>query len=277
MKVEKPSFAIFIVSGGVGASGEQLVQTVLAQFPQSEVKVQLVANVRQMEQIEGALRSAQACQGIVVHTLVDAGLRAGLIQAAQRLGVIEIDLMGPLLDHLSEALGEKPVEQPGLYRKLNQSYFERVAAIEYTLAHDDGKHPEGWRQADALILGVSRTGKTPLSLYLSMLGWRIANFPLVPEIPLPAALDEVDNRRVIGLDIDAAQLQQHRMKRQRQLGAPGQSAYADLAAIYEELEEARRIFRRRGFWVINVTDKPIESCADEVIRLLSMAARDVSR
>jgi regulator of PEP synthase PpsR (kinase-PPPase family) len=177
--------------------------------------------------------------------------------------------MGPLLERLSAVYGVQPAGHPGLYRQLNQAYFQRVAAIEYTMAHDDGKNPEDWPQADVLILGVSRCGKTPLSLYLSVLGWRAANYPLVSGLEPPGVLMAVDPGRVVGLDIDAWQLLQHRQRRQSQLGAPGQSAYTNPEAIETELEEARRLFRRLGCAVIRVTDKPVESAADEVIRLLS--------
>jgi len=184
--------------------------------------------------------------------------------------------MGPLLDHLSKLTGIQSKGHPGLYRSLNMAYFERMAAIEYTMAHDDGKNPPGWDQADALILGVSRTGKTPLSLYLSVLGWQIANYPLVPEINPPLELTKIDPKRVVGLDIEVWQLTQHRKRRQEKLGAPGPTQYTDPEAIQVELEEARRLFRRNGFKVINVTDKPVESSADDVIRLVRRKKRPLS-
>lgn len=267
--MKPPLPPIYIVSGGAGASAEQVVQTVLAQFQGLTPEVILTPHVRQMEEIEDVLQAARARNGTVVHTLVDARLRQGLIERAAALGVVAIDLMGPLLERLSAVFGVQPAGHPGLYRQLNQAYFNRIAAIEYAMAHDDGKNPEDWAQADVLIVGVSRCGKTPLSLYLSVLGWRAANYPLVPGLEPPPQLFDLDPLRVVGLDIDAWQLLQHRQRRQSHLGAPGQSDYTSLSAIEDELEAARRFYRKWGFVVINVTDKPLETTADEVIRLLS--------
>jgi regulator of PEP synthase PpsR (kinase-PPPase family) len=256
---------IYLVSGGVGASGEQLVHTVLAQFPEHEVPVVIVPRVRDIDQVEQVVTQAAEDGGTIVHTLVDRRLGQALIRLADERGVVSIDLMGDLLSRLSEVLGQEPVGRPGLYHQLHQAYFERVAAIEFAMAHDDGKHPEGWSQAEIVLVGVSRVGKTPLSMYLSVLGWRVANVPLVVELPPPPELFELDHRRVVGLMIDAGQLVAHRQQRQRRLGAPGPSRYTDPLAIYEELEAARQVFKRGRFPIIDVTDQPIEATADEVI------------
>jgi [pyruvate, water dikinase]-phosphate phosphotransferase / [pyruvate, water dikinase] kinase len=261
---------ILIISGGAGASAEQLIHTVLAQFPDSPVQVLTVSNVRFASQIDEAVDQARALGATLVHTLVDPGLRAHLVAQSQKQAVTEIDLMGPLIDQLAQATGQEPLSQPGLYRKLNKAYFERVAAIEYTIRHDDGQHPEAWPQAEVLLLGVSRSGKTPLSLYLSVLGWRAANLPLVPGLNLPAELFQIERRRVLGLKIEAGQLVAFRQQRQQRLGVSGPSDYTNLEKIYEELEYAAKIYRQNGFTTIQVTDKPIESVADEVIRLISI-------
>jgi regulator of PEP synthase PpsR (kinase-PPPase family) len=165
---------IFILSGGIGSSGEQLVNTVLAQFPGASVKLVMVGSIRQPEQILATLAQARVAGGMVVHTLVETPLRSLLAQEAQRMGVTAVDLMGPLIQWLAQALGREPLGKPGLYRQLNRQYFERVAAIDFTMAHDDGKNPEGWEQAEFVLVGVSRVGKTPLSLYLAVLGWKVA-------------------------------------------------------------------------------------------------------
>jgi hypothetical protein len=144
-----------------------------------------------------------------------------------------------------------------------------VAAIEYSMAHDDGKDPEGWEQADLLLMGVSRVGKTPLSLYLSVLGWKAANYPLVLGIDPPQALQGIDHGRVIGLTIEPGQLVAFRLERQRRMGTGGAGSYSDPQSVLEEVEFAKKFYRWQGFTVIDVTDKPIESTADEVIRLIS--------
>src|SRR5690606_33276385 len=150
----------YIVSGGVGASGEQLIYTILAQFPDNQVPVITRGSMRQVEQIEEVVEQAQSSGGAIVHTLVEAPLRAAMIDLARERGVPAFDLMDPVLDWLSEALGQVPLGQPGLYRQLHRDYFERVSAIEFTMDHDDGKNPAGWSQAEIVLTGVSRTGKT---------------------------------------------------------------------------------------------------------------------
>jgi regulator of PEP synthase PpsR (kinase-PPPase family) len=264
----KPS-PIYIVSGGVGASGEQLVYTVLAQFPESRVPVITVGHVRQPEQIEAVVAQASVTRGTIVHTLVDGQLRSYLVQLAQERGVVAIDLMGALVSRLTDLLGQEPAGHPGLYRQLRQDYFERVASIDFAMAHDDGRRPEGWPLADIILVGPSRVGKTPLGMYLSVLGWKVANVPLVMGLAPPAELFQLDPRRVIGLTIEPGQLLGHRQQRQRRLGAPGPTAYTDPATIYEEVEAARQVFKQGGFSAIDVTDKPIEASADEIIALIT--------
>ncbi len=260
---------IFIVSGGVGSSGEHLVNTVLAQYPEAQVNVTTVGSVRQAEQVLETLTLAQAQGGLVVHTLVEKPLRDLLMHEAYSRGVRAVDLTGPLFDWLTPVLGQQPLGRPGMYRQLHSQYFERVAAIDYTMAQDDGKNPAGWPEADVMLVGVSRVGKTPLSLYLAVLGWRVANYPLVPQLPVPESLFELDPQRVFGLTIDYSQLLTFRLQRQTHLGVTGSSAYVDPEAVEDELRQAKRIFRRGGFQIIDMTDKTIEMGADEIQRRMS--------
>jgi regulator of PEP synthase PpsR (kinase-PPPase family) len=264
---------VYLVSGGTGASGEQLVHTVLAQFPECQVQVITVPRVRHKEQIEDVVAKARATAGTIVHTMVDARLRHILTQLAREQDVVCIDLMGDLLSRLAETLQQEPIGRPGLYRQLHHAYFERVAAIEFAMTHDDGQNRDGWPQAEIVLTGVSRVGKTPLSMYLSVLGWKVANVPLVKGISLPSELFQLDRRRVIGLSIDPSQLVIHRQQRQRRLGTPGPSAYTDPTAIYEELEVAQRVFQQGRFTVVDVTDKPIETSADEIIERVTRQLR----
>ena len=259
---------IYIVSGGGGASGEQLVRTILAQFPDNQLPVKIVSRVRQVGQIENVVAKAAASGGSIVYTLVDDHLQDVLNRVAAEQNVVAFDLMGDLLSYLSRVLGREPVRQPGLYQHLHRAYFERIKAIEFAVAHDDGGRVDDWPLAEIVLLGASRVGKTPLSVYLSVLGWRVANVPLILNIPPSPKLFDLDHRRVIGLDIAPGQLVSHRQQRQRRLRIPGASAYVDPPKIYEELEAARQIFRQGGFTTIDVTDKPIEVTADEITNLI---------
>ncbi len=263
---------VYVVSGGVGASGEQLVQTVLAQFPDNTVPVITVGNVRQATQIKRVVAQAKQAGGIVVHTLVDDHLRRTLIDLARDEDVAAIDLMGPLLSRLEGMLKCKAAGQPGLYRQFHRAYFERVSAIEFTMAHDDGQQRAGWSQADIVLAGVSRSGKTPLSMYLAVLGWKVANIPLVPEVPPPPELFKLDRQRVIGLTIRPDQLIVFREQRYALLGLSAPIDYINPRRIGEEVQAALRVFRRGRFTVIDVTDKPIETSADEIIKLIESRA-----
>lgn len=274
MNAHSFSHTIYIVSGGVGAVGEQLVHTILPQFPEKTVNVITVPNVLFTSQIDEVIERAKFSDATLVHTLVDPELRGYMVKLADEQGLVAIDLMGELLDRLEDVLAQPPLGQPGLYRKLNKAYFDRIGAIEYTVAHDDGRNPETWSQADMLLTGVSRVGKTPTSLYLSVLGWKVANQPLVPGLEPPAKLQTIDPQRAIGLTIEAGQLLALRQLRQRRLGAPGASNYVDPQCIFEELEWAAEIFKRLRISTIDVTDKPIESTANELIRLITRRFKD---
>jgi [pyruvate, water dikinase]-phosphate phosphotransferase / [pyruvate, water dikinase] kinase len=259
---------LYVVSGGVGASGEQLVQTVLAQFPDHHMPVITVGNVRQVTQLKRVIAQVKQTGGTIAHTLVDDRLRATLIDLAHAEDVVAIDLMGQLLSRLESVLQRKALGQPGLYRQFHSAYYERVSAIEFAMAHDDGQHPTGWPQADIILTGVSRSGKTPLSMYLAVLGWKVANIPLVPEVPPPPEMFKLDRQRVIGLTIRPDQLIIFREQRYRQLGVPVPMDYVNPRRLGEEIQAALRVFKRGHFTVIDVTDKPIETSADEIIKLI---------
>jgi len=260
---------VYIVSGGSGASGQQIVETVLAQFPTTQLPVIVRNYVRNLKQVESVVKEAEADGGTVVHTLVEGGLREALIRLGRKHGVATIDLMGPLLEQVAGMTGAKPLEQPGLYRELRKDYFDRVEAIDFAVYHDDGGGPDGIPSADVVIIGVSRCGKTPLSMYLAVHGWKVANIPIIKDIPLPGELSRVDRRRVIGLSIEHQRLVEHRKKREEHMGRVGTTAYSSPSAVFEELEVARRVYREGGYYVVDVTDKPIELTAAEIIKYIT--------
>lgn len=261
---------VYVVSGGVGYCGEQLVRTVLAQFPEADVPIVTAPFVRRRDQLDEIIRQAAAAGGTVVHTLVSGSMRQALVERTEALGVSQIDLMGPLLTRLHETIQQEPLGLPSLYRQRHDSQLERIAAINYTLLHDDGLHPEGWSQADVLLLGVSRVGKTPTSIYLAVMGWKVANLPLVKDMRPPPELYQIDRRRVVGLTIGLEELMAHRQWRQRQFGHQiGGEEYTGARDISDELEFTDRLFRRGGFRVVDVTQKPVEAIAGEVVASIS--------
>jgi regulator of PEP synthase PpsR (kinase-PPPase family) len=258
---------IYVVSGGVGASGEQIVRTALAQFDAPHMPVVIMPHIRHPGEVERIVAEAGGAGGTIVHTFVDPHLRQWMLDVAQAHQVPAFDLLGPLIDHLAALLGQQPRGQPGRYRQLHAASFARVEAIEWTLAHDDGQKPYDWPAAEIVLAGISRVGKTPTSIYLAVLGWKVANVTLVPPLAPPPELLRLDRRRVVGLSIDPVQLVFHRRGRQRRLDLPLGSAYIDPEQVMAELAAAQAIFRHAGFRTIDVTDKAIEHIADEVLAL----------
>ncbi len=261
---------VYVVSGGTGSSGEQVVNTVLAQFQEIKVPVIIVGSVYVRGQIENIVAQAGQTGGTIVHTLVDERLRDTLTALAHDHNVAEVDLMGPLMHRLKLVLNREPLGRPGLYRKLHEPYFMRIAAIEYTLDHDDGQKPEEWNKADIVLVGVSRSGKTPLSVYLSVLGFKTANCPVVPKVSVPDELFGLDPERVFGLVIDPERLLKIRSQRIAPYGVSDRMHYADPATVEEELRAAGKVFRKGGFHIIDMTDKTLEACAAEIIRRMSI-------
>jgi regulator of PEP synthase PpsR (kinase-PPPase family) len=256
---------IYVVSGGMGTSGEQLVRTALAQFEDGAAPVVVIPRVSREDQITEVVAQAESTGGLVVHTLVDPDLRASLVELARESNIVALDLMGPLLLQLSGLLKQQPQGKPGLYRQLREDYFRRIEAIEFTVAHDDGRYPHELEKADIVVTGLSRVGKTPLSMYLAMQGWKVANVPLVKEIEPPEQLFEIDSSRVVGLTLGPDQLSSHRRRRKQELGVTEKMAYTDPREIFAEVEFAREVFKRGRFATVDITDKPIEETAKEVV------------
>ena len=260
---------IYIVSGGKGLAGDAVVQSVLIQFPNNKVPVIIVPDVLNQEKMNDIISKVLITNGVIVHTMVDPEARKMLIDSCVQSGVNHIDLVGDLSDFLSNLLNTKPISKPGLYRLSNIAYFQRVEAIDFTLKVDDGQNPEKINQADIILTGVSRTGKTPLSVYLAMFGWKVANVPIVPGIEPPEGLFKADPGRVFGLNISSVYLIAQRANRVKSLHMDEDTDYINTRKVGEELAYARRIFERGGFTEIQITNKPIESSANEILNILT--------
>jgi len=273
-KIDPP---IYVFSGGKGLPANSLIRSVLVQFPENKIPVKIIPDITDMASLEKGIRKVSGSGGILVHTLLDKKLKDILVSRCKEIGIREIDLVGKLISHISGTLKQEPINEPGLYRKMNLEYFDRIEAIEYTIASDDGLSPKSIYDADIVLTGVSRTGKTPTSMYLAMLGWKVANVPLVQGIEPPEDLFLVDSNRVFGLDISTNRLVSHRIKRLSDFGFADSNEYTEPRSIRRELDYAYSIFRRGGFTVIEVTNKPIESVANEIIEVLSLQFNEQSR
>ena len=222
-----------------------------------------------METLERILLKAREREAMVVATIVDSDLRVYLLNRSMQLGIRCIDVLFPLLESLSLMLGQEPSAEPGKLRRMNANYFRRVWAIEYTVRHDDGQSLADIGEADIVLTGVSRTSKTPISMYLALKGFKVANVPLVPHTRLPPELTEVDQNRVVALIIDPERLSEIRTARVKALGSEGDGNYANQSKIFEELEWAQEIFSQNRKWpVLNVTGRAVEETAVEIEKII---------
>jgi [pyruvate, water dikinase]-phosphate phosphotransferase / [pyruvate, water dikinase] kinase len=260
---------LYVVSGGKGLAGNSVLQSVLIQFPENNVPVFVVPDVVSQEKVEEVIARAIETGGAIVHTMVVPGIREIIKRLCKEKNVRNFDLVGDLSDYISEMLDEKPVSIPGLFRMANREYFNRIEAIEFTMAHDDGLNPDKLHQADIILTGVSRTGKTPLSIYLAMFGWKVANVPLVNKIDPPEQLRLIDKRRVFGLTISLNPLLAQRQNRIKNYPTLVNSAYVDMIQVQEELDFAEKFFRRNDFTIIDVTDKPVETTGNDITNLIT--------
>lgn len=261
---------VFVVSDGSGATAEQVLNAALLQFTGAQVEIVRRPEVRSEEQVRRVVCEAGQAAGLIVHTLVSDGLRGAMLREGRLHNVETIDLMGPLLARLSQQLAISPAEKPGLFRQLNEEYFRRTEAMEFAFRHDDGLRAHELARAEIVLVGVSRTLKTPLSVYLSFRGWFVANVPIVPEIDPPRELFDLPPGCVFGLTISPARLAEFRRVRQERLGG-ATGDYADPASVRREVTHALDIFGQHGWPVVDVTDKPIEEIAAQVLVLVGQA------
>lgn len=267
MKNEK--IKVCIVSDSTGETAELVCKAALSQFEGLDYDIERFPHVQDEEKVNEVLEKVSGRDALVmVYTLASSELRKYMSQKAQERGIIEIDVLGPLVTAFEKVSGVKASGKPGLLRRMDEAYFRRVRAIESAIKCDDGKYLPGIKDADVIIIGVSRSSKTPVSMYLAYRGIFAANVPLVPEIELPKELLEVDRGRIVGLTVDPEKLVQIRQERLKLMGLSTDVNYVRFDRVVEELEYAEGIMRRLGVPVIDVTNKAIEETAHEIIYYL---------
>ncbi len=256
---------ILVVSDGTGETAEQMVKAALVQYKREGVKVQRQKNIRTQSQVLPVVEEAALSKAVLVYTLVSDELREFLQQECARKSVPAMDLLGPLMGLLSKYLVRDTQSVPGLFHQVNDYYFRRIEAIEFTVKHDDGRYADNLENADIILVGLSRTSKTPLSVYLSYKGWKVANVPVVKDIPLPEKLFKTDQRKIIGLSIDPNVLIQIRRERLIRMGEDPSGAYASPEHVLNESEYCLSLFKKNRRWpVFDVTGKALEETATEV-------------
>jgi regulator of PEP synthase PpsR (kinase-PPPase family) len=260
---------IWVISDGSGSTAERVLQASLVQFGQENVEVERIPDVRTREQIEQVINTAAEKKGLVAYTLVTPELRKEIATRANESSVPTVDLLGPLLTTLTSFLASAPESKPGLLGELDHRYFQRIDAVGFTVKHDDGHGLHNLRQADVVIIGVSRTSKTPLSMYLAYnRGLLVANIPIILGMDPPSELFKIDQRKIVGLTINPDLLVTLRQTRLAQL-VHADINYGDARHVIEELTYSHQIFRKNPKWsVINITGKAIEEMANELCSLL---------
>lgn len=260
---------VYVVSDSLGETGALVIRAAISQFKTENYEIKRYPYVNDVEKLKEILDEASSSESsIVVYTLVDRILVEFIEDYIKRTKLSVIDLMSPIIDVLSDKLGSKPSREPGVIRKLDEAYFKRVAAIEFAVKYDDGKDPRGFAKADIVLVGISRTSKTPLSMYLANKNIKVANIPLVIEVEPPKELFEIPAKKIIGLTNSPEKLNAIREERLKALGLPSGSNYASFERILNELDFSEKIMKRIGCPVINVASKAIEETAEIVLSLL---------
>jgi regulator of PEP synthase PpsR (kinase-PPPase family) len=268
---------VIVISDGTGETATAVSRAVMTQFSDRDVYFTRYKNVRKKEQIDAIFSEAAVHHDLVIYTIVSADMREYIAEVARIKHVRTLDVLGPALTTFSNYFDQEPISEPGLLHQVNDEYFKRVEAMEFTLNHDDGRNLNSLHLADVVLVGISRTSKTPLSLYLSLNGLKVTNVPLVMGTSLPKELFNIDQRKIFALTIDPEALKQIRRNRLSRLGAEKLTGdYADEAKVLEELEWANSIFKENKRWpVFNVTDKALEETAAEIIRLINMRKNNI--
>ena len=259
---------VYILADGTGETAEKVATAALTQFRSIDVSTVSFTRVRSKIEIREIIEKASKASAFVVYTVIDPEHREYIQRQANELGVEVADLIGSLVVRLSKYLESTPLLTPGIQHQLDEEYFQRIEAVEFAVKNDDGQAPHNLHRADIILVGLSRTSKTPLSMYLAHKGIKVANVPVVPEIPPPPELFQIDQEKIYGLIIDLNSLSRVRSERLRHLGLPPDAEYAARENIARELRWCREFFARHPTWpVIDTSGRAVEETAAEVLRI----------
>lgn len=261
---------IYVVSDSIGETAELLAKAASIQFEQEFIgEIHKYSFVTDKIQFDEIIEKAATHKSMIVYTLVKSGGREYLASQSAKKSIPAIDALGPIIKVLAYLSKSEPKREVGLNRKLNEEYFEKVESVEFAVKYDDGKDPRGILKADIILLGISRTSKTPLSMYLAYRNFKVANIPLVPEVAPPKELFEISPRKIIGLTNDPDKLNSIRIERLKDMGMTANSTYANMDRILSELDYAHRLFTKLRCPIINVSAKAIEETASIITSIVS--------
>ncbi len=255
---------IYIISDATGQSGLHILRAALVQFEHARTKIMVFHNIDSKTGLKTVLEQARSDKALIAFTFVKKEMRDYTSAFCLKNAIFHLDILGPLINNLASYLRRDPLETPSLLRKVDERYFKRIDAIEFTIGHDDGRGAERLKEADIVIVGLSRTSKTPTSFFLAQEGYKVANVPIVPGIPLPDELSEIDQKKIVCLHIDPEVLQKVRMARQKRSNL--RPSYSDFKKIFSEVEYVRDLVKKHRNWkVVDTTNKSIEETAWEII------------
>ncbi|MGM0549239.1 MAG: pyruvate, water dikinase regulatory protein [Bacillota bacterium] len=262
-------FVVYVLSDSVGDTAEQVARASAEQYQASNYEIKKYPYVESKLKIDNIMEELDPKNSIFVYTIVNQEISEYLQTICKEKEINYIDVMTESLNAFTEFLNEEPARESGLIRKLDEDYFKRVEAVEFAVKYDDGKDPRGILKADIVLIGVSRSSKTPLSMYLAHKNYKVVNIPLVKGAKVPEQLFEVPRKKIIGLMIDPSDLIEIRRERIRVLGLDNSVDYVSVEKIYEELEYAEKIMRKIGCPVIDMTKKAVEEAANLVIDIIN--------
>jgi len=256
---------IYAVSDSMGETSEQVSKAVIKQFDIADFEIKTIPYVNDTETIDKLIAKASKENSFIVFTIVVEELRNYIVEKAFENNVGAVDVMTPVLLPLIKQLGLSPKREPGLLRKLDDKYFKKVEAIEFAVKYDDGKDTRGILLADIVLIGVSRTSKTPLSMYLAHKNLKVANIPLVPEVCPPEELNLISSKKIIGLTLESEHLNKIRKERLKAMGLKDTANYANMERIFTELEYSQKVMSKLNCKVIDTTNKAVEETANIIL------------
>lgn len=259
---------IYVVSDSIGETGEQVAKAAISQFDLNMNKIRRFAYINNTDQIQSIIEEAKENKCVILFTLVIEELRNYLVNKANENNLYAVDLMEPVLHAIECVTKKSPKREPGVIRKLDERYFRKVEAVEFAVKYDDGKDVRGIKQADIVLIGISRTSKTPLSMFLANKNIKVANIPLVPEVKPPKELYEIDSDKIIGLTANPIKLNEIRQERLKALGLSKEASYASMDRILEEIEYAEELMKKIDCKIIDVSVKAVEETAGIILDMI---------
>ncbi|MDO5719042.1 MAG: pyruvate, water dikinase regulatory protein [Tissierellia bacterium] len=267
---------IYILSDSIGETAEQTVRASIAQFENLKYEIKKFSHIRSVTVLDNILNEIDDMDNtLMFYSLVDDTLLTMIKKFCDINNIVNVDILTPSIVAIERLSDLNPSTKPGALRKLDENYFKRVEAIEFAVRYDDGKDPRGLLIADLAIIGISRTSKTPLSMYLANKNYRVANIPLVPETLPPDELFQIPTKKIVGLTNSPENLNKIRKERLKSLGLPLGSSYSDLERILQEIEYAHEIMKKIGCPIIDVSNKAIEETADIILNYLRKANNSI--